>query len=116
MNEFDGFVVYKTDMRPAYIAGHDRYVSISAGAFTELGCPDLVNLFIDESGKRVMIKRAEKKFKNVLRVIEHQAGHNRCICRKDLALTICGIFGKGVRVIGHPAGDGCMIFDRPEAK
>lgn len=113
MSELDHFVVYKTNRRPVYIAAHSKCVGISAGAFVELGKPEFVNVFIDESGKRVMIKKADKKMPNIWKVIEHRAGQNRCICSKPLTAVIREMFGHGTHITGHPV-DGGMIFDRPE--
>lgn len=116
MNEQDHFVVYKPCKLPACISAHEKYIAISAKAYIELGKPEYVNVFLDECGKRVMIKKADKRMPNVMKVIEHQAGSNRCICRKDLARVVREMFGHGTHVMGHPVDDGGMIFDRPEEK
>ena len=112
MSELDGFVVYRPDEKPIYISSHDKYISLSAGAFKALGEPECVNVFIDEIKHRIMIKAAEKDFENVMSIIEHSSGRNRVICNKKLAAVAVRFFGRGVHTMGHAAGDNCVIFQQ----
>lgn len=114
MSELDGFVVYKPDDKPLFIAAYEKSVSVSAGVMAALKSPQYVNVFLDICRKRIMLKTAEKDFENVLSVVQHGAGHNRVLCNRELAQVIRDMFGKGVHIMGHVAGDGIAIFDRSE--
>jgi hypothetical protein len=114
MSELDRFVVYKPCKLPVCISAHEKYIAISAGAYIALGKPEYVNVFLEECGNRVMIKKADKKMPNAMKIIEHQAGSNRCLCNKDLAKIVSGMWGHGTHIMGHLVDDCGMIFDREE--
>ena len=112
MSELDGFVVYRPKDLPCFISAHDKQITVSSGAFKVMGSPEYVNVFLDECRQRIMIKAAEPKFENVLKMVEHSAGRNRVICSRPLTETVREMFGRGAHIMGHLVGDGCMIFDR----
>ena len=114
MSELDGFVVYRPSEMPVYIAAHDKYIGVSAGAYAEIGMPDCVNVFLDECGKRIMIKVAEESYENVMKVIAHTAGRNHVICNKKLTVKVREMYGRNTHIKGHLVSDGCMIFDKVE--
>jgi len=113
MSELDGFELFVPDAgRPLYITTSEKTLRICADAYKALGCPDCVNIFFDEVKRRMMIKSAKKEYENTLNVTAHSSGRNMSICCKSLARKAVEMYGKGVRVYGHVAGDGILIFDR----
>ena len=114
MSELDHFVVYKLPEKPTYISVLEKSIGISSGSFDLLGCPEYVNVFFDECGKRVMIKKATKTMPNVFKITSHQGGKNRVICSRPLTEKVREMFGDAKRIPGHSVSEECMIFDRVE--
>ena len=113
MNELMGFELFKpSGDKPMYIAARAKSVGICAEAFKSLGCPDRVVIFFDDVKKRIMIKRAEEGQENTVLVIKHSGGANRSMCLKALAERVIAMYGRSVRIYGHQAGDGILIFDK----
>lgn len=111
MNELEGFVLWRPDEgKPMYIRTDDKCIRICAEAYSALGAPEFVNVFLDETKRRVMIKMAKPDYQNIIRVTSHSAGHNMSLCNRRLAQKMIGLFGKA-RIHGHIAGDGILIFD-----
>lgn len=117
MSELEGFELFRPNAdKPLYIAARQKSVAICAEAYKALGCPQYVNVFTDDFKKRIMIKKAEKGYENAIKVVQHSAGRNMCLCYKKLADMVIEMFGQSTRVYGHVVGDGMMIFDKTEEK
>ena len=113
MSELDGFVVYRLDEgKGMYISASPKQVRISAEAYRRLGSPEYVNAFFDESKKRVMLKKADKRYQNAMHCICHSAGRNMSVCYRGFADKVMAMFGTKMRIHGHQVGDDAMIFDK----
>ena len=111
MSELDHFVVYKLPPKPVFISVMLKSVGISSGAYDLLGCPEYVNVFFDECGRRVMIRKSDQTMPNALKVISHQGGKNRTLCNSQLTKKVRAMLTTGTRMEGHGAGEGTVIFE-----
>ena len=115
MNELDGFELFEPDAyKKMFITPQIKCVGICSEAYKALGCPEYVNVFIDDVKKRVLIKKADKEFANTIHVVCHSSGHNMNMCCRSLADRISGLHGRSKRVFGRVVGEGMMIFDRSD--
>jgi len=116
MSELDGFVVYVPTNKPVFLTILERSLGISSGAVEILGTPEHVNVFLDEIRGRVMIKRAEETYPNVMKLVKHAKGSNRVICNRPLTERVRAMLASGLRMEGHQAGEGTVIFEVKEGK
>lgn len=116
MNELEGFVLWRPEEeKPMFIRSNGKGVGLCGTAYTALGCPEFVNIFFDEMKCRVMIKRAEPDYKNIISITAHSGGRNMYLCNKRLAKKIVSMFGTA-RIYGHMAAEGTLVFDTIEEK
>lgn len=113
MSELDGFLVYKPDdVKGVYISASPKQIRISAEAYRRLGRPEWVNVFFDDLHSRVMIRKADPDWKNVVHCTCHSRGRNMSMCYRDLADRVLTMFGREMRIHGHQAGEDTLIFDK----
>ena len=115
-NELEGFVIFRGSR-----SGYDLSVGIvvtgtsirlTEGAFQQCGSPEYVNVFFDDTTKRMMIKKAEKKMANVFKVVSKNINSNS-IRIKLLHTAECTVeSNKSIRFDGHnPGVVNHIIFD-----
>ena len=111
-DELNGFVVFRPSVdKPAFLSTRQKSTGLSSGAWIKLDKPEYVNFFLDEDGKRVMLKVAEPNYDNALKVVFHGKGKNMCFGNKVLARKLTDMFGIGKQIPGHLVGTGIMIFE-----
>ena len=117
-NIFDGFVLFTAckgialDHTIGAVITGDRNMRLTDGAISLLGNPEYVNVFFDEPGKRMMIRKAEKDMPNIFRI---QAKSFQCLGVIQHIHFIAGTNtkpGLAVRFEGiDPKASGCVIID-----
>jgi len=107
-NELYGFTVYKPGGRGTiHLTIRTRVLGISAAACEVLGS-EYVNVFLNEKKHRVMVKRADAEFQNVMRICV--SGSSRVVGNAELTGILRKWFGDKAVIQGYKAGDGILIF------
>lgn len=86
----------------------EKNIGFYKGVMNFLGTK-YVNIFLDEVHNRLMLKRAEPNFPNVISI--RKDSHNYVINDRALVAKLREMFGEGARVNGHEAGEGIIIFE-----
>lgn len=109
-NELYGFTVYKPGGRGTiHLTIRTRVLGISAAACKVLGS-EYVNVFLNEKKHRVMVKRAEVGYSNVMKICV--SGSSRVMGNAELTGILREWFGDKAVIQGYKAGDGILIFGK----
>lgn len=115
-NELEGFVIFR-GARSGYdlsvaIVVTGTGISLTEGAFQQCGSPEYINVFFDDTTKRMMIKKADKKTPNVFKIA---AKHINSISVRTKLMHLAGCTvesNKAIRFDGHnPDAPNHVIFD-----
>ena len=117
-NDLDGFVLFtetkgtEYDLTVAMIMSESN-IRLTRGAQKLMGGAEFVNIFFDEAGKRMMIRKAEKNNANIFKL---SMGKN--LLALAVRKQVCAITGisdipawSGVRFEGYQPVPAALIFD-----
>ena len=115
-NELDGFVIFRANR-----SGYDMSVGLiicntgmrlTDGAFRQCGSPEYVNVFFDEAGKRMMLKKAEKNMANVYKLSGKYITSTTVRTHMLYIAEASAERGASLRIEGHnPGAPNTIIFD-----
>ena len=112
-----GLVLFQNVKEVIQIAIGRGYVRISSDAIRLIGDPSFINVFFDESGKRMAVKAATEKMPNVFAVGKH-TGLNKCGVILEKIIQVAGVEwhpGEVIRFNGQKYSD-YVIFDLSKSK
>ena len=116
MSDLEGFVLFtgkKTGYDPTIaLTVGSTFVRMTDGALRVCGDPEFVNVFFDECGMRMMIKKAEKNMRNVF---PSKNGLIKSNAVRNFLLALISVeakTGMKIRFEGHnPHAQHTVIFD-----
>lgn len=94
------------------------YIRISADAIRMIGDPKAINVFFDESGKRMAVKASDVSMPNVF-AMGKSTGLNKCAALLEKIRQISGVEwhpGEVIRFNGQKYGSDYVIFDLSKSK
>lgn len=113
----EGFVLFKNTPEVVQLTVGRGYVRVSSDAMRQIGDPECINIFFDESGKRMAVKAADSRMPNIF-VVGKNTGLNRCADLNHRILEIAGIEwhpGEVIRFNGQKYEE-YVIFSLAKAK
>jgi len=119
MNDLEGFVLFEirsglaADLSVSVILTVN-YLRLTTTAFRQLGSPEFVNVFFDEHGKRMMLKKADKRNQNIVKV-DQKTKSISSVSLRMMIQKISGVEASGghrFRLDGYnPHCNDTVIFD-----
>ncbi len=113
-DELKGFVLLENPSRSAVILSVGNTMLINRAGLEAIGNPKFVNIFFDECGMRMMVKKANPKDENVFRVAKSGLSDQSVIKRRILEITNKEEFPERtvVSYLGHKVkSSDSLIFD-----
>ena len=113
----EGFVLFKNTPEVVQLTVGRGYVRVSSDALRQIGDPECINIFFDESGKRMAVKAADSRMSNIF-VVGKNTGLNKCADLNHRILEIAGIEwhpGEVIRFNGQKYEE-YVIFSLAKAK
>lgn len=114
-DELKGFVLLKNPSKELIMMNIGKIVLINKAGLDAIGRPMYVNLFFDECGKRMMVKKAGKQDENIFRVTKSAGLSDQGLIKT----TILSVIEKEefpdqtvLSYLGYKVkGTDCLIFD-----
>lgn len=94
----------------------DKHIILTAGTMKSLGNAEAVNVFFDEAGKRMMLRKTEKTNMNAYSIKDKRVTGSAAVAN---ILAIAGIQKEPktrVRFEGYCPVGNCVIFDLSKAE
>ena len=117
-NPLDGFVLYKNEKETVKLTVGKDYVRVSSDALRMIGEPEYINIFFDETSRRMAVKASDSSMPNVF-VVTTAYGISRCAVLREKILEIADIEwkpGQVIRFNGQKCNHDYVIFDLKRAK
>lgn len=70
-DELKGFVLLENPSKDTILLSIGKVILVNKAGLTAIGSPMYINVFFDECGKRMMVRKAEKKNENIFFVKKH---------------------------------------------
>ena len=113
-----GLVLFKNPPEVIQMTIGRGYIRISADAIRMIGDPKVINVFFDESGKRMAVKASDVSMPNVF-AMGKSTGLNKCAALLEKIRQISGVEyhrGEIIRFGGEKYGSDYVIFDLSKSK
>lgn len=114
----EGFVLFPNEREVIQLSIGRGYIRISSDAIRLIGDPSFINVFFDETGRRMAVKAATDKMPNTFGMGKN-TGLNKCAMLIEKILTVAETEwhpSEVIRFNGRKYGDDYVIFDLSKSK